>query len=344
MRSSTAQHLKARLGTIYQLTAAHTAEQRQIINKQLMKHPSVLSYGTERLEANAAQLYGVMQHRFDLQAGSVQQLIARQVGVLACKSDSVADKVSAWAESLDMDVLQVMHLWCSNPSQPLSMYSASATRVEGDCLQSGSPPSTDSAAEPASTASDSSIERKVAVLLQCFGPHGWTRQRPGQAVLKHPSVLSRSPHTLKRKWDVFQQYAAMHPPSWQQLQGKIATSAGLSIFHTPERNLQLMQYVMQVHAQQPLAAQQTTSAQVSSSPAGANSSQLKTYQRCGKEKQTPSANDVDQQQQSVPTEAPMLWCFVIANTTYHEKMAAKYPGFQEWQQQQQEKKGPAKDA
>jgi uncharacterized Zn-finger protein len=169
------------------------------------------------------------------------------------------------------------------------------------------------------------VRVRLEALQECLPD--WSPQQLGAALLSYPTVLMRSPETIRYKWRIASQYSHMYmlgtrqqqeQEQQQQQQQQPHQASVLGLFKAAAERYALLEYIMMQQQQQ----QQSELSLNSTGSSGSNSSH-------GLE----SSSDDEEYSSHVP---PMRQVLQTNKRLYERLLQEHYPDFRQWHMQRQQ--------
>jgi hypothetical protein len=325
----TPQQFGERFSMLQQVTDARGFKQQAALVRSLRLYPLPLSLLPDTVQAKAAVLKQQLQQQLGIDQKQTQQLISKQPKVLEYRADFLVCKATEQGQLLELEAADVVvRLWTRYPS--LIRASTQLLHSKMSQLQLLLQPYMSPAdvrqlvlSQPLIVASHSpeAVRVRLEVLQNCL--HNWTPQQLGAELLIHPTVLQRSPETIRYKWRIASQYRDMYmlgpqrlqeQQQQQQQQQQPSQASVLSLFRWPAERYALLEYIMMLQQQQQLP--------LSIGSSVSNSSQV-----------SKSSNSGGAHSGHVPPMKKVLW---TEKLHFERLLQEHYPGFRQWNKQRQQ--------
>jgi hypothetical protein len=197
---------------LQRVTGAHDPKQQAALARILGTAPMVLGMLPETVQSKARVLQQQLQQQLGVDPKRTQQLISKHPRVLEFLADSLAQKATEQGQLLELEAADVVtQLWMRRKD----MFSASTPKLHERLaqLQLLLQPHMSPAdvrqlvlSQPSLVATHTSVglHARLAAVKECLP--GWSPQQLGVALLKHSSVLTFSPDTIRYKWRILSRY------------------------------------------------------------------------------------------------------------------------------------------
>jgi hypothetical protein len=359
------QELHEKITTLQDIAQANTQQQQAAIMRGLWHSPEVLNLRSDTLRDKAAALAEQLKQHDSITAELVQRLITAQLHVLVYRPEKLAQKLEDMAERLGVLPAVMLSMWLRQRTMVIltvDTFNAKLLELAGLLhLQESDLQRLVVAAPTLLAFASDSVQARFDNVLKCLPSDTWTAEKLGAALVAYPAVLTYRPESLRRKWDVVSQYAAMHEPSAEQLQKQQQGPAVLNIFTRSDAHISMLEYIMQ-HQQQ---RQQTLSGLVEVDYSDDSSSSSSSDDEDDDSSSSSSDDEATLQQQLASSSSsnssssssrrsrrkgrtlellvdgrsgpmPRLLCVLSANKVKQAALQQQYPGFAKWYKQRKE--------
>jgi hypothetical protein len=329
----TAEQFEESFSMLQQVTDAHDPKQQEALVRSLKVLPKVLMLLPDTVQVKATALKQQLLQQLGVDLVQTQQLIRRHPVVLEYRAEFLVRKATEQGQLLDLEAADVVvQLWTRH--RQLMRASTQLLHANLAQLQLLLQPYMAPAdvrqlvqSRPNFLASHSpeAVRVRLKVLQECLPD--WSPQQLGAALLTYPTVLERSPETIRYKWRIASQYRDMYmlgtgkQQEQQQQQEQPQQSTVLSMFLYLAERYAVLEYVMMQQQQRSHLILKSTGSSVSNSSQGMNSS-----------------SDGDSNSRHVP---PMMTVLTTRKRLYERLLEERYPCFRQWHKQQQQQQQQA---
>jgi hypothetical protein len=327
----TPQQFRERFEMLQQVTEARDAKQQAALVRRLRVFPKALRLLPNKVQAKAAALKQQLQRQLGVDPKQTQQLISKHPTVLEYRANSLVQKATEQGKLLDLEAADVLQLWTREQNLPRA--STETMHVKLARLQLLLQPYMSQAdvrqlvlCQPVILVrSPDAVRVRLEALQECLTD--WSPQQLGAALLTYPSVLTRSPETIRHKWRIASQYRDMYmlgtrQQQEQQQQEQPRPATELSLFQWTTERFALLEYMMLQQQQQ----QQQSNAIVNSTGSSVSNSRRRRHGLI-------SSSDNGAHSSHVP---PMLIVLQGRKHTIDRLLQEHYPDFRQWYKQRQQ--------
>lgn len=232
--------------TLLKIAGPSTTSQRKSFLRSV---PTLLRSTPEALTDAAVKLTELFG-QLGVPGAAVQQFARQQPLVLQASPQFVAARLADWAEILGTEAADVLsRIWCADSETPLYQQPIRRVQLRVNAIKNSFQRHNKDMVQMVESWPDmlllgpGELRDRLTAVWDCLKPHGWTREQLTPALPANPRMLARDVKQTQGVWDTVQAYAAVHPPSQQELQKIAATPEILAVFRSSERNMLLIQYV-----------------------------------------------------------------------------------------------------
>jgi hypothetical protein len=277
------------------------------------------------MQVQATALKKQLLQQLGVKPEHTQQLISRHPSVLEFRVDSLIEKATEQGQLLDVEAADVVvKLWTRNDPILRTNTQVLQEKLHAKLAQLLLQPYMSPADMRqmvlsqlrilVGTSTDA-VQARLAALQECLPD--WSPRQLGAALVTYPTVLMRSPETIRYKWRIASQYSGTYTlgplKQQEQQQGPPHRASVLGLFQCPAERYALLEYILQ--QQQAQSSLSSTGGSVSTSSLGLN-----------------SCSDGGAHSTHVP---PMLTVLHSKKQPFERLLQERCRGFQQWNKQRQ---------
>jgi hypothetical protein len=253
----TPQQFGERFSMWQQVTEARDPKQQAALVWNLRNNPDTLQLLPNTVLVKATDLKQQLQQQLGVDPKQTQQLISKHPTVLGFRADSLVHKATEQGQLLNLEAADVVvRLWYRHEH----LMEASTQRMHEklaqlqQLLQPYMSPAdvqqlVQSRPDLLASHSPEAVGLRLEALQECLPD--WSPQQLGAAVLTYPTVLMRSPDTIRHKWRIVSQYRDMYMLGTQKQQEQQPPQASeLALFQFTAERYAALEYILLQQQQQ----------------------------------------------------------------------------------------------